>query len=98
MSSPHICAWKKPSAQRPGRCRALNAQMKMFWQPGGGAQPLPQIEGVSVITYNWNVDSDDCGRIPADVDLDTLVIPRGHQRVLGTPVSVGEISQPVQRF
>ncbi|MFN8372713.1 MAG: polysaccharide deacetylase family protein [Anaerolineae bacterium] len=79
---------------------AYDAQMKMFWQPGGGAQPLPQIEGVSVITYNWNVDSDDCGwGMPADVDLDTLDFDRAViNNVLGTPVSVGEFHNPYNAF
>ena len=38
-----------------------DAQTKMFWQPGGAAQPFPPADGINVITYNWNVNSDDCG-------------------------------------
>ncbi|MEL6271141.1 MAG: polysaccharide deacetylase family protein, partial [Chloroflexota bacterium] len=38
-----------------------DAQPKLFRHPGGSAAPLPYIEGVNVITYNPNVDSDDCG-------------------------------------
>lgn len=66
-----------------------DAQMRMFWQPGGGTQPLPYIEGVQVITYNWNVNSDDCGYgLPADIDLDTLEFDQAViENVLGTPVT-----------
>ncbi|HRF95559.1 MAG TPA: SH3 domain-containing protein, partial [Aggregatilineales bacterium] len=38
-----------------------------------GIKPLPFIEGVHVITYNWSVDSDDCGyHMPETVDLETF--------------------------
>jgi peptidoglycan/xylan/chitin deacetylase (PgdA/CDA1 family) len=36
------------------------AQVKLYRQPGGGARPFPETEGVQVITYNWNVNSGDC--------------------------------------
>jgi peptidoglycan/xylan/chitin deacetylase (PgdA/CDA1 family) len=36
------------------------AQAKLYRQPGGGAHPFPETEGVQVITYNWNVNSGDC--------------------------------------
>lgn len=67
-----------------------DAQPKMYWQPGGTIKPLPTIEGVSVITYNPNVDSDDCGYWLRDVDLDTLDFDRAViDNVLNTPQSVG---------
>jgi peptidoglycan/xylan/chitin deacetylase (PgdA/CDA1 family) len=67
------------------------SQQKLFWQPGGGSQPLPAIEGVSVITYNMNVDADDCGWwLPDDIDLDTFEFDEAViQNVLGQPVSQG---------
>lgn len=68
-----------------------DAQTRMFWQPGGAAQPFPPVEGINVITYNWNVNSDDCGwAMPDSVDLDTLAFDRAViQNVLGESVSVG---------
>jgi peptidoglycan/xylan/chitin deacetylase (PgdA/CDA1 family) len=73
-----------------------DAQMKMYWQPGGGAKPLPYIEGIQVITYNWNVNSDDCGwGMPADVDLETYEFDEAViANVLGEPVSVGDFHNP----
>ena len=38
-----------------------DAQVKMFWQPGGGAKPFPTADGIQVISYTWMVDSGDCG-------------------------------------
>ncbi|MBI1258003.1 MAG: polysaccharide deacetylase family protein [Chloroflexi bacterium] len=77
-----------------------DAQVKLFWQPGGSAQPLPAIEGVHVITYNWNVNSDDCGwGMPASVDLDTLDFDKAViANVIGTPVSVGNFHSPYNAF
>ena len=77
-----------------------DAQIKMFWQPGGGYEPLPAIEGVQVITYNWNVNSDDCGwGLPADLDLDSLDFDHAViANVLGTPVSVGAFHNPYNTF
>lgn len=77
-----------------------DAQTKMFWQPGGGAQPLPFIEGVQVITYNWNVNSDDCGwAMPSTFDLDTLDFDNGVlENVLGDPVSVGSFYSPYNAY
>jgi peptidoglycan/xylan/chitin deacetylase (PgdA/CDA1 family) len=76
------------------------AQTKMYWQPGGGWDPLPYIEGVHVITYNWHVNSDDCGwGLSPDLDLDTLDFDNAViANVLGTPVSVGEFHNPYNTF
>jgi peptidoglycan/xylan/chitin deacetylase (PgdA/CDA1 family) len=70
-----------------------DTQVKMFWQPGGGVRPLPFIENVEVITYNWHVNSDDCGwELPDTIDLDTLEFDRAViDNVLNTPVSEGQI-------
>ncbi|MDZ4767970.1 MAG: polysaccharide deacetylase family protein [Chloroflexota bacterium] len=75
---------------------SYDAQTKMYWQPGGAAQPLPFIEGVQVITYNWNVNSDDCGwAMPADLDLNTIAFDQAVvQNVLGESVSVGSFHSP----
>jgi peptidoglycan/xylan/chitin deacetylase (PgdA/CDA1 family) len=66
-----------------------DAQTKMFWQPGGGIKPLPAIDGVHVITYNWSVDSDDCGyHMPETVDLETFEFDDAViDNVLNTPVN-----------
>lgn len=66
-----------------------DAQVKMFWQPGGGIKPLPFIEGVHVITYNWHVDSDDCGyHMPDSVNLETFEFDNAViENVLGVPVN-----------
>lgn len=66
-----------------------DAQTKMFWQPGGGIKPLPYIEGVHVITYNWHVDSDDCGyHMPDSVDLESYEFDHAViDNVLGVPVN-----------
>jgi len=46
-----------------------DAQTKLFRQPGGGANPFPASDDLQVISYNWHVDSDDCGwRIDFDND------------------------------
>lgn len=69
-----------------------DTQMKMFWQPGGGAHPLPAIEGVQVITYNWHVNSDDCGWLLHDIDLDTIAFDHAViDNVLNAPKSEGLI-------
>jgi hypothetical protein len=68
-----------------------DAQIKMFWQPGGGAQPLPEIAGVQAITYNWSVNSDDCGWGLTGVDLDTLDFDQAViDNVLNEPQSNGQ--------
>ena len=66
-----------------------DAQTKMFWQTGGGIKPLPYIEGVHVITYNWHVDSDDCGyHMPDTVDLESYEFDQAViDNVLGVPVN-----------
>lgn len=72
-------------APTPDLLARYEAQPRLFRQPGGGAQPYPAVD---VITYNWSVDSDDCGwGIPggADDDYDADVIAN----VLSTPVSSG---------
>ncbi|MCB9461955.1 MAG: polysaccharide deacetylase family protein [Anaerolineaceae bacterium] len=73
-----------------------DAQTKIFWQPGGAAQPFPAADGINVITYNWNVNSDDCGwAMPDSVDLDTLDFDHAViQNVLGQSVSVGSFHNP----
>lgn len=69
-----------------------DAQVKLFWQPGGGAKPLPAIEGVHVITYNWSVNSDDCGWGLQGVDLDTLDFDQAViDNVLNRPQSTGQL-------
>ncbi len=69
-----------------------DAQIKMYWQPGGGAQPLPEIPGVQVITYNWNVNSDDCGWGLTGIDLDTLDFDAAViDNVLNEPRSTGQL-------
>ncbi len=68
-----------------------DAQIKMYWQPGGGAQPLPEIEGVQAITYNWSVNSDDCGWGLHGIDLDTLDFDRAViDNVLNEPKTEGQ--------
>lgn len=77
-----------------------DAQTKMFWQPGGAAQPFPPSDDINVITYNWNVNSDDCGwAMPADIDLDTIAFDNGVlQNILGDPVSVGSFHNPYNAY
>lgn len=84
----------------PDLLARYDAQTKMFWQPGGGARPLPQIEGVQAITYNWHVNSDDCGwAMPPDIDLDTVEFDNAViENVLGTPVSVGKFHNPYNAY
>lgn len=68
-----------------------DAQVKMFWQPGGGAKPFPHVDGVQVITYNWSVNSDDCGWGLHGVDLDTLDFDKAViDNVLNRPLSQGQ--------
>jgi peptidoglycan/xylan/chitin deacetylase (PgdA/CDA1 family) len=76
------------------------AQTKMFWQPGGAARPFPAADGINVITYNWNVNSDDCGwAMPASVDLDTLQFDEAViANILGTPVSVDTFHNPYNAY
>jgi peptidoglycan/xylan/chitin deacetylase (PgdA/CDA1 family) len=77
-----------------------DAQTKMFWQPGGGAQPFPASTEIAVITYNWNVNSDDCGwGMPAEVDLDTVEFDQAViANVLGESVSVGSFHNPYNAY
>ena len=49
------------AALGPDLLPIYEAQVKLYRQPGGGARPFPATEGIHVITYNWHVDSDDCG-------------------------------------
>lgn len=87
-------------APTPDLLARYDAQTKMFWQPGGGAKPLPQIEGVQAITYNWHVNSDDCGwAMPADINLDTIEFDNAViANVLGTPVSIGKFHNPYNAY
>lgn len=84
----------------PDLLSRYDAQTKMFWQPGGSAKPLPGSDGPNVITYNWNVNSDDCGwAMPASIDLDTLDFDEAViQNVLGTPVSTGQFHNPYNAY
>lgn len=81
------------AALEPDARAIYDAQPKLFWQPGGGRAPFPAVEGLSVITYNWHVNSDDCGwGLPADVDVDTLEFDQAViDNVLNTPVSNGQM-------
>jgi len=68
-----------------------DAQVKLFWQPGGGAKPFPVVDGVQVITYAWSVNSDDCGWGLHGVDLDTLDFDKAViDNVLNRPQSEGQ--------
>ncbi len=73
-----------------------DAQTKMFWQPGGAAQPFPAADGINVITYNWHVNSDDCGwGLPETIDLDSLEFDQAViANVLGESQSVGVFHSP----
>lgn len=84
----------------PDLLARYDAQIKMFWQPGGGARPLPKIEGVQAITYNWHVNSDDCGwAMPPDINLDTDEFDNAViENVLGTPLSVGNFHNPYNAY
>lgn len=69
---------------------AYDAQVKLFRQPGGGAQPFPQTDGIQVITYNWSVDSDDCGwrlQVSGDESFDQQAL----DNVLNVPQSADHI-------
>ena len=75
-------------------------QVKLFWQPGGAAQPFPASGDIHVITYNWNVNSDDCGwAMPATVDLNTYAFDAAVlANVLGDPVLTGSFHSPYGTF
>ena len=77
-----------------------DTRVKMFWQPGGGARALTGIDGVQVLTYNWNVNSDDCGwAMPSTVDLNSNDFDRSViANVLGLPVSVGNSHSPYNAY
>lgn len=63
-----------------------DAQTKLFRYPGGSGSPFPLTEGVEVITYNWHVDSDDCGWwLDTSENFDAGVIAN----VIGVPASGG---------
>ena len=69
-----------------------DAQMKLFWQPGGGAKPLPAIDGVQTITYVWSVNSDDCGWGLHGIDLDSLDFDKAVvDNVLNRPKTTGQL-------
>ncbi len=71
---------------------SYDAQIKLFWQPGGGAKPFPVVDGVQVITYNWSVNSDDCGWALHGIDLDTLDFDKAViDNVLNRPQSTGQL-------
>lgn len=76
------------AALTPELLAIYDAQPRIFRQPGGGAQPFPAESGISVISYNWSVDADDCGwGVPggAGDNYDDVVI----DNVLNTPRSLG---------
>lgn len=87
-------------APTPDLLARYDAQTKMFWQPGGGARPFPKVDGINVITYNWNVNSDDCGwAMPPTVNLDTVEFDEAViANVLGDPVSVGKFFNPYNAY
>ncbi len=73
-------------APAPDLLAIYDAQTKLYRQPGGGARPFPASAGISVITYNWNVDSDDCGWwLDTSENYDQAVI----DNVLNTPQTPG---------
>lgn len=77
------------SALEPDALAIYDAQPKLFRQPGGGAQPFPANDNIHVITYNWNVQSDDCGWAldpNSDLSMDEQVL----ENVLNIPRSIGE--------
>jgi peptidoglycan/xylan/chitin deacetylase (PgdA/CDA1 family) len=73
-------------APTPDLLAIYDAQTKLFRQPGGGARPFPASANIPVITYNWHVDSDDCGwLIDTSTNFDQIVI----DNVLNTPQTPG---------
>ena len=75
-------------APTPDLLAIYDAQQKLFRQPGGAAQPFPETPGVNLITYNWHVDSNDCGWF-IDPDLDMSLDEQSLENVLGTPRALG---------
>ena len=76
------------AALGPDLLPIYDAQTKLFRQPGGGALAFPETPGVSVISYNWHVDSDDCGwwmDHPTGAEFDQKVL----DNVLNVPQSKG---------
>lgn len=73
-------------APTPDLLAIYDAQVKLFRQPGGGARPFPASAGIPVISYNWSVDSDDCGWwIDSTQNYDQIVI----DNILNTPQTPG---------
>ena len=73
-------------APTPDLLAIYDAQTNLFRQPGGGARPFPASAGIPVITYNWSVDSDDCGwLLDSSQNYDQAVI----DNVLNTPQTPG---------
>ncbi|MGB7339660.1 MAG: polysaccharide deacetylase family protein [Phototrophicaceae bacterium] len=75
-------------APTPDLLAIYQAQQKLFRQPGGAAQPLPAIDGVNAITYNWHVDSNDCGWF-IDPTLTMSLDEQSIDNILGTPRALG---------
>lgn len=75
-------------APTPDLLAIYDSQQKLFRQPGGAAQPFPHTDGVSVFTYNWHVDSNDCGWF-VDPELDMSLDEQSLDNVLGTPRALG---------
>ncbi|MDX1995025.1 MAG: polysaccharide deacetylase family protein [bacterium] len=64
-------------------------QTKLFRHPGGSGEPFPALNGEQVITYNWNVQSDDCGwRLNPDSGLSHD--EQSLANILDIPQSIGE--------
>ncbi|MBK9123171.1 MAG: polysaccharide deacetylase family protein [Chloroflexi bacterium] len=95
--------WRTEDAMRAALgdvVHLYDAQQKMFWQPGGAARPFPAQGDEAIITYNWNVNSDDCGwAMPSTINLDSFEFDRAViANVLGTPVSVGAFHNPYNAY
>jgi peptidoglycan/xylan/chitin deacetylase (PgdA/CDA1 family) len=76
------------AALGPDLVGVYDAQPKLVRYPGGGGSPFPIIDGLQVITYNWNVDSDDCGWW-LDLDPGEFYDADVIDNVLNTPQSSG---------
>jgi peptidoglycan/xylan/chitin deacetylase (PgdA/CDA1 family) len=54
-----------------------DAQTRLYRTPGGGALPLPAIEGAQAISYNWQVSGNDCGsalKWDSDISIDAQIL------------------------
>jgi len=78
------------AALEPDVLAIYDAQTKIYRQPGGGARPFPAEAGIPVITYNWSVQSDDCGWA-LDTTLDMTIDEQVLENVLNIPRSRNEL-------